>query len=107
MGRGFAASRNFMIEGHCLVSKDHNEDGFRLGGWVDTQRQSKDGLDPERLQRLNDISFVWNVLSISETGFAALKKFTTVRPLPAPIDHKEDGLGLVDGWIHNGKAKTT
>src|SRR5215471_5962016 len=25
-------------EGHCRVPLDHEEDGFRLGGWVRTQR---------------------------------------------------------------------
>jgi hypothetical protein len=50
-------------EGHCRVPGSHIENGFRLGVWVDTQRQSrrKGRISQERAQRLNGIGFVWNV----------------------------------------------
>ena len=87
-------------EGHSLVAKDHNEDGFNLGKWVSVQRGIKDKLNSQQLQRLNDIGFVWNVLEHQwEQGFAALKKFYDREShCLVPIEHKEDGFRL-GGWV--------
>jgi hypothetical protein len=48
-------------EGNCLVKFKHIEDGYRLGGWVDKQRQRKDSLSSERIKRLDALGFVWAV----------------------------------------------
>ena len=50
-------------EGHCRVPNSHVEGSFRLGGWVDTQRQwqRQARMSPERIQRLDELGFVWNV----------------------------------------------
>jgi superfamily II DNA or RNA helicase len=50
-------------EGHCCVPNRHVEGSFRLGGWVDTQRQwqRKARMSQERIQRLDELGFVWNV----------------------------------------------
>jgi len=48
-------------EGHCRVPTSHREQGYRLGGWVDAQRQNKDTMLPERRQRLDALGFVWKV----------------------------------------------
>ena len=38
---GFAHLRRFVErEGHALVPAEHREDGYRLGQWVDIQRQT-------------------------------------------------------------------
>jgi len=47
-------------EGHCRVPQAHKEGDHRLGIWVGTQRAKKANLTPERLQRLDEIGFVWN-----------------------------------------------
>ncbi len=47
-------------EGHCLVPQRRKEEnGFRLGQWVNVQRLKKDKLPPERRQRLDELGFVW------------------------------------------------
>ncbi len=47
-------------EGHCRVPQNHREDGFQLGTWSRVQRQNKDRMLPERLQRLEALGFVWD-----------------------------------------------
>jgi hypothetical protein len=48
-------------ERHCRVPVSHEENGFPLGRWVFSQRQSKDRLSAERRQRLDELEFVWRV----------------------------------------------
>jgi Helicase associated domain/Helicase conserved C-terminal domain len=55
-------------KGHCQVPLSHNENGFRLGSWVDRQRQSKDTMLTERRRRLNDLGFVWDALKAEREG---------------------------------------
>ena len=57
---GFAALKLYQErEGHCRVRVAHKEGDHRLGGWVSRQR-NKTTLAPERLQRLDEIGFVWD-----------------------------------------------
>jgi hypothetical protein len=74
---GLSALKTFMArEGHCRVRTKHVEGSFKLGTWVDTQRQKKDKMPVERKRRLDDIGFVWDVLEGTwEEGLAALKAF--------------------------------
>ena len=50
-------------EGHVLVPQPHEEDGFRLGSWVQTRRQEyKRGiLAQEQIDELNRLGFIWDV----------------------------------------------
>ena len=58
---GFAALEVFKErEGHCRVPQAHKEGDHRLGIWVGTQRAKKATLTPERVQRLDEIGFVWD-----------------------------------------------
>jgi superfamily II DNA or RNA helicase len=54
-------------EGHCRVPISHVEDSFRLGEWVGTQRQRrrKARISHERIQRLDELGFVWSVRKAS------------------------------------------
>lgn len=52
--------------------------GFRLGGWVNAQRTNfqKNKLSDQRKKRLNDIGFVWDMLTEQwEEGFKELSTF--------------------------------
>jgi superfamily II DNA or RNA helicase len=75
--QGFAALQKFhMREGHCRVPYRHEEDGLNLGVWVGSQRWNKNNLTPDRLNRLNSLSFVLDpYVELWEQGFAALQKF--------------------------------
>ena len=54
--RAFAAR-----EGHARVPKDHVEEGYRLGNWVDTQRQAfrRKQLDREYVRLLDVVPGWW------------------------------------------------
>jgi superfamily II DNA or RNA helicase len=63
-------------EGHCLVAQKHQENESKLGNWVNTQRAAKNRLSPERINRLNDINFIWDAIDDQwERGYAALHDF--------------------------------
>jgi hypothetical protein len=53
---GFEALKQFKVrEGHCHVPQRYVEGTFKLGVWVNSQRNNKDTLPAERRQRLDDI----------------------------------------------------
>jgi superfamily II DNA or RNA helicase len=47
-------------EGHCRVPRSHEENGFRLGQWVNRQRHRM--VSGARRQRLDELGFVWDSL---------------------------------------------
>ena len=52
------------------------DDEFNLGGWSYHQRQNKDELSDERLQRLNELDFIWDPHGSNwEKGYEYLIKF--------------------------------
>jgi DNA-binding TFAR19-related protein (PDSD5 family) len=49
--------------GDCLPSAKHiTASGHKLGIWISAQRSKVDKLTPERIQRLDALGFVWDVL---------------------------------------------
>jgi predicted helicase len=59
-------------EGHCRVPSGHDENGFRLGQWVEDQR-ANNALSSVRHQRLDEIGFVWDPQDMSwDEGFRNL-----------------------------------
>ena len=88
-------------EGHCRVPAGHKEGAYRLGQWVATQRASKATLMPERLELLDEIGFIWDVLDADwEEGFAALKVFKKREGhCRVPQAHKEGDHRLERIWI--------
>jgi Helicase associated domain. len=50
------------VHGHCNVPQDYPENKS-LGAWVTaqrTRRRKPNGLDPEQMNKLDSIGFVWN-----------------------------------------------
>jgi len=92
-------------EGDCLVPTSHREQDYRLGSWVDKQRQNKDTLLPERRQRLDALDFVWSKFAAQwEEGFRSFEIFRQREGhCRVPQRHREQGyrLGL---WIANQRA---
>jgi hypothetical protein len=70
-----------VTQGHCDVPYEWT-DNQKLGIWVRSQRanKKKDTLSEDRIQRLNQIGFVWDTLDASwEKKFAELKAFSESR----------------------------
>eukprot|EP00873_Tetraselmis_striata_P009452 jgi/Tetstr1/429716/TSEL_019611.t1 len=60
-----ALLRTYKVQhGHCLVPKQHTEDGKKLGRWVSTQRVlwRKGRLAADRQEALQDVGVVWDPL---------------------------------------------
>jgi len=87
-------------EGHCRVPRSHEEDGYRLGGWVSKQRHRKQSLPKERRRRLDELGFVWDMLDAAwQEGlhYLALYKKRTGH-CRVPQLHKEGGYRLGQ-WV--------
>ena len=105
--KGFSALESFKErEGHCLVPQHYKEAGVNLGTWVSGIRVRKDKLDAERLQRLENLGFIWDVLAYQfEQGFAALKSFQEREGhCMVPGRHEEKNYKL-GAWIVRLRAK--
>ncbi|OEU17938.1 hypothetical protein FRACYDRAFT_184046 [Fragilariopsis cylindrus CCMP1102] len=96
-------------EGNCNVPHGHKEYGKnRLGVWLDTQRISKKKgtLYVERINRLEKIGVVWNVLSKQwDDMYTVLVKYKEREGnCNVPHRHKGDGgnLGL---WLNRQRIK--
>jgi superfamily II DNA or RNA helicase len=92
-------------EGHCRVPHAHGEGGYKLGGWILTQRQNVDKMPPERKRRLDELGFVWDPLDESwETGFAALVKYKEREGhCRVPNSHREGDYRL-GSWVNAQRA---
>src|SRR5262249_54708638 len=86
----------------------HKENGFRLGGWVSTQRGNADTLSAPRRQQLDELGFVWDPL---ETDWAEGFHYLTIYKgreghCRVPQRHKENGFRL-GGWVRKQRDAQT
>lgn len=88
--------------GHALVpAKYRCKDGFKLGGWVVSQRSKQDRLSSDHKVRLDALGFVWDVLSAKwQEGFEHLRDYKQKHGhCRVPHEYKaEDGYSL-GGWV--------
>jgi superfamily II DNA or RNA helicase len=111
---GFAALTLFKArEGHCIVPVGHVEGTFKLGQWIDVQRQRRDivsaerrKVSAERRKRLDDIGFVWEPHESGwEEGFAALRVFKAREGhCNVPRGHVE-GTFKLGTWVGNQRRR--
>jgi hypothetical protein len=105
--KGYSVLKKYYSrEGHSFVPTKHNEEGFNLGGWVDTQRTNKRSLSKNNLDRLNALGFIWNALDENwEVGFRALQNFYDREGHSnVPQNLEEDGFRL-GTWLNTQRAK--
>jgi Helicase associated domain len=109
MGGGFSYLKQFAErEGHCQVLATYKtDDGYRLGVWVTTRRESKSKIDPDRRQRLEGRpGWSWAVHSDRwEKGFTYLNQIVAREGhCRMPKRYKtEDGFAL-GRWILSQRA---
>jgi len=99
--KGYEALTQFRKrEGHCSVPAKHLEQGYKLGQWVLVQRNGKRKLTPERLEKLDRLSFEWDERDrLWESKFNALINFKKREGhCLVPQKHIEDGLTL-GSWV--------
>ena len=95
--QAFAALQKFRKrERHARVPQMHQEDGLKLGTWMNNQRNRKDRLTPEQIKRLNSLGFGWDLRAEQwEQAFAALQKFHKREGhCRVPESHQVEGLKL-------------
>jgi uncharacterized protein (DUF2384 family) len=80
--------------------------GFNLGSWVSDQRKRHDNLSPERIQRMDDIGFVWDPRTEAwEEGFSKLLQFKkTEGHCTVTKRFKLDGFNL-GTWVGTQRSK--
>ena len=104
--RNFALLEQFKErEGHCNVPNSHEEDGIKLGTWLDWQRQVRKGnrggnLSSERIERLEALGVVWDIFEDQwERNFVLLEHFKEREGhCNVPALHEEDGINI-GKWI--------
>jgi hypothetical protein len=87
-------------EGHLRVPVKHKEDNFRLGSWVNAQRNSRHSLNAERFKQLESIGFVWEPLEDRWVqSFNYLEAFKAREGhCRVPVTHKEESHKLGQ-WV--------
>ncbi len=77
--KGYQYLKQYVIDNKdTLVNSSYKVDNYRLGHWAVTQRaeKSKDRLSLERIQKLDELGFVWNVLDFNwNQGYQSLKQY--------------------------------
>ena len=76
------------------------EDGLALGTWTNRQRRAKELLTLDRINRLNEIGFIWDSKTERwEQAFSALKDFCKRKGnCRVPVTHTVKGLRL-GAWV--------
>ena len=92
-------------ERDCRVPLSHEENGFRLGGWVRIQRVNRHRLPPERRRRLEALGFVWDPFQSDwEDGLRHLRSYKDREGhCRVPAKHNEGGFRLGQ-WVSNRRA---
>jgi superfamily II DNA or RNA helicase len=74
---GFSKLLQFKeAKGHCVVPRNCELEGYKLGVWANSQRLKKDSITTERKQRLDDIGFSLDPYEAAwEKGFSRLLQF--------------------------------
>jgi type I site-specific restriction endonuclease len=75
--RWYGLLKKFREEtGHCRTAVDQVIDGFKIGIWVNNQRQNKDKLSQEQIRLLELLEFSWDPLAEQwEENYQALREF--------------------------------
>jgi superfamily II DNA or RNA helicase len=105
--RAYAVLQRYVErEGTTRVAQSHVENGFNLGSWVNTQRQQKDNIPPDRRTLLEDLpGWTWN--PIQDSFDANLRLLTEYGRreghTQVPQSHTEHGRPL-GKWVNKQRS---
>jgi superfamily II DNA or RNA helicase len=93
-------------EGHTLVPDKWQEGGANLGAWVGNVRHRREKLTDSEVQALEDIGFVWSVVSLKQSRAvkALLSYLNREKNLLVPQQWKEEGFPL-GSWVTTQRQK--
>ena len=97
--------RNFCLltayrkrEGHADVPQAHEEEGVKLGSWLNTQRKElkKNKLDQKRKERLESLGVLWDPKEVQwERNFDLLSVYHAREGhVDVSFNHEEEGISL-------------
>jgi len=97
----------YETNGHSRVPRQKTGDGFLFGRWVQRQRSIKDSLSKERIDRLNDLGFIWDPLEDDwEEGYSRLKRFCEVKGhARVPHNQKNGDEFLLGRWVQRQRKR--
>ena len=107
---GFAALLRFVErEQHARVPGPHEEEGLRLGNWVEVQRtfHRRRQLDGDRTRRLETIpEWIWDPNQADwDRGFSLLTRFVEREGhARVPSPYKEEGFAL-GAWVNSQRSR--
>ncbi|CAE8627874.1 unnamed protein product, partial [Polarella glacialis] len=98
--------------GHPRVPRSYVADGgFKLGNWVDNQRESRKGqggrqMDAEQIEQLDSLGFVWNLRAASwEKNVELLKAYKQEHGhTRVPRSYVADGGFKLGHWVHQQRS---
>ena len=98
---GYENLLNYFQKNHtCLVPHNYEENGYKLGQWVVTQRALRRKLTNIRLEKLNAIGFCWGVLETNwELAYQALSKFHSREKHSSVPDKHIEGTLKLGSWV--------
>jgi superfamily II DNA or RNA helicase len=108
---GFQRVQEYIrINGHGRVPTTYQVDGYRLGGWVQTQRVSHNDrtLDPERESRLESLEgWTWDPRAdLWEEGFRHLLAYVEANGTAlVPAAYKTDCGYRLGAWVNTQRTK--
>ncbi len=102
---GYAQAEQYFAEyGDLNVPATYaTKDGYMLGRWLDRQRERKDKLSQDRVERLNALGMVWDKPDSWEVRYALAKQyFDEHGNLNVPPKYIADGVWL-NKWLNEQK----
>lgn len=96
----------FEREGHSSPQANHIEKNEKLGRWVVKQRQGKDKLSNDRIQRLNSLNFAWDARDVAwQHAYSQLLNFYKNNGhCSVPVSYVSGGVNL-GYWVRNRRKE--